>query len=74
MTDPGETLIYIRERDVTPECWWPADATAVAPGTYKVSRVPPDRPLEFGVGDLVRCEMRAFPDGSEALLAIGVPR
>ena len=65
-----ETLIHIRERGAIPERWRPADGAEVGPDTYRVSQVPADRPLEFGVGDLVRCEMRAFPDGSEALLAI----
>ncbi len=41
-------------------------------GVYRVTEVPvePGKTHEFKVGDLVRCATRAFPDGSEALLAL----
>jgi len=66
----SQTLIYIRERDAPQDCWVPAEAQHLSGDTYRVSGVPVDKQLEFGVGDLVRCAQRAFPDGSEALLAL----
>lgn len=68
---PDETLIYIRERGASPDRWCPARAAAVSGDVYRVIGIPADPPLEFQIGDLVRCAQRAFPDGSEALLAIG---
>ena len=63
-------LLYVRERDVLPDCWCPAEAVQVATDVYRITQVLGGRDLEFGVGDLVRCARRAFPDGSEALLAL----
>jgi hypothetical protein len=63
-------LLYIREREVVPDCWCPAEAVEIAEDIYRITRVRGGRALEFGVGDLVRCARRAFPDGSEALLAL----
>ncbi len=65
-----ETLIYIRERGAARECWHPAFAEPLPGDLYRVSRTDADRPLEFTPGAIVRCEMRTFPDGSEALAAI----
>lgn len=66
----SQTLIYIRERGVPQDCWVPAEGQHVSGDTYRVTDIPADKQLEFGVGDLVRCAQRAFPDGSEALLAL----
>jgi hypothetical protein len=66
----ADSLIYIRERDKQPDCWHPARAVPIAEGVYRITSVPPEVPLEFGVGDRVVCSQRAFPDGSEALLAL----
>jgi len=63
-------LLYVRERDIQPDCWCPAEAVQVATDVYRITQVLGGRDLEFGVGDLVRCSRRAFPDGSEALLAL----
>ena len=66
----SDTLIYIREQGAPQDCWVPAEAQHVSGDTYRITIVPTDKQLEFGVGDLVRCAQRAFPDGSEALLAL----
>jgi len=67
----AQILIYIRERGAPQDCWVPAEAQHVSGDTYRITGVPADRQLEFKVGELVRCAQRAFPDGSEALLALG---
>jgi hypothetical protein len=64
------TIVYVRERGRVPDCWVPADAVPVREGVYRITRLIDGRQLEFGPGDLVRCETRGFPDGSEALLAL----
>lgn len=70
MVQTGETLIYIRVQGRQPECWAPAGALHVSANVYKVSSIVGVETLEFRVGDLVRCESRCFPDGSEATLAV----
>lgn len=70
MVASAETLIYIRMKDRQPECWAPAGAVRVSDKTYRVSSIVGGDALEFGIGDLVRCENRCFPDGSEATVAI----
>lgn len=66
----GATLLYIKITGRMPECWAPATGTEVSPGVFQIVAVQPGDPVDFRVGDLVRCEIRAFPDGSEALLAL----
>lgn len=66
----SEALLYVRERDIVPDCWCPAEAVQVATDVYRITHILAGRDLEFGVGDLVRCARRVFPDGSEALLAL----
>ncbi len=70
MAPPGETLIYIRMKGRQPECWAPAGAAPVAGATYRVVSIVGPEELEFRIGDLVRCEHRCFPDGSEATVAV----
>jgi hypothetical protein len=64
------TLLYVKIAGRTPECWSPASGAEIAPGIFRIVAVQPGDAVEFQVGELVRCEMRAFPDGSEALLAL----
>jgi hypothetical protein len=63
-------LLYVRESDVVPDCWCPTEAVHVTEDVYRITKVLGGQRLEFGVGDTVRCQRRAFPDGSEALLAL----
>lgn len=70
MAAPGETLIYIRMKDRQPECWAPAGAAPLSGNTYRVVSIVGNEDLEYRIGDLVRCEHRCFPDGSEATVAI----
>ncbi len=70
MGAPGETLIYIRIKEKQPECWAPAGAVRMSGSTYRVVSILGNEDLEFRVGDLVRCEDRCFPDGSEATVAV----
>ena len=65
-----EILIYIRECDSPADCWCPAYAAPLGGDDYRVSSTPPEKSLEFGMGDVVRCERQTFPDGSEALVAV----
>ena len=70
MAFPGETLIYIRMKGRQPECWAPAGAAPVSENTYRVLSIVGSDELEYKIGDLVRCENRCFPDGSEATVAV----
>jgi hypothetical protein len=70
MGAPGETLIYIRIKGKQPECWAPADGVRTSGNIYRVVSILGDEDLEFRVGDLVRCEDRCFPDGSEVTMAV----
>ena len=70
MVKSNETLIYIRIKGQKMECWAPAGAVKVEDNVYRVSSIVGGDTLEFGIGDLVRCESRGFPDGSEATVAI----
>jgi hypothetical protein len=65
-----ETLIYIRVKDRQPECWAPAGGVQVSDKIYRVSSIVGSETLEYAIGDLVRCEDRCFPDGSEATVAV----
>jgi hypothetical protein len=65
-----ETLIYIRVTGQKAECWAPAGGLRISDNIYRVTSIVGDDSLEFGIGDLVRCENRCFPDGSEATVAI----
>jgi hypothetical protein len=47
-------------------------AVEAAGEDYRITRILSEDPVEFKVGDTVRAEVRGFPDGSEALLAIQV--
>ncbi len=67
----SDTLIYIRELGPATDCWHPAEGVQISADVYRVTAVPADKSLEFRIGDHVRCAQRAFPDGSEALLAVG---
>ncbi|MEK7284034.1 MAG: hypothetical protein AAB249_09500 [Acidobacteriota bacterium] len=66
----GETLIYIRIKGQQPECWAPAGAVRMSGNICRVVSIVGKEDLEFRVGDLVRCEDRCFPDGSEATVAV----
>jgi len=66
----GATLLYLKISGRTPECWTPATGAEVSPGIFRLVAIQPGDPVDFRIGDLVRCEVRAFPDGSEALLAL----
>ncbi len=66
----AELLIYLRIAGRQPECWAPGMAVEAAGGVYRITRILSEDPVEFKVGDTVRAEVRGFPDGSEALLAI----
>jgi hypothetical protein len=66
----SELLIYLRITGRPTECWAPGMAVEAAVGTYRITRILSEEPVEFGIGDVVRGEVRGFPDGSEALLAI----
>lgn len=70
MAAPGETLIYIRIKDKQPECWAPAGGVNTSGKVYRVVSIVGKEELEFRVGDLVRCEDRCFPDGSEVTMAV----
>lgn len=70
MGAPGETLIYIRIKGKQPECWAPAGAVRMSGNICRVVSIVGKEELEFRVGDLVRCEDRCFPDGSEATVAV----
>ena len=70
MVASAETLIYIRVKDRQPEYWAPAGAVPISQTTYRVSSIVGGDTLEFGIGELVRCENRCFPDGSEAMVAV----
>ena len=65
-----ETLLYIREAGAPADRWCPAEGVQIREDIYRITRTPDAPPLEFKVGDQVRCATRGFPDGSEALLAI----
>ena len=66
----SEVLIYLRITGRQTDCWAPGLAIEAAGGNYRISRILSEDPVEFKVGDTVRAEVRGFPDGSEALLAI----
>ncbi len=66
----SEVLIYLRITGRQTDCWAPGMAIEAAGGNYRISRILSEDPVEFKVGDTVRAEVRGFPDGSEALLAI----
>lgn len=68
----SEILIYLRLTGREIECWAPGMAVEAAGGAYRITRILSEEPVEFKVGDTVRAEVRGFPDGSEALLAIEV--
>lgn len=68
----SEQLIYLRITGREIECWAPGMAVEATAGTYRITRILSEDPVEFKVGDVVRAEVRGFPDGSEALLAIEV--
>jgi len=68
----SEILIYLRITGREIECWAPGMALESAGGGYRITRILSEEPVEFKVGDTVRAEVRGFPDGSEALLAIEV--
>ncbi len=73
MSTPGNDegqLIYVRERGATPERWQPVSAAALGADLFRIVRAHTDHPLDFAVGDTVRCERRTFPDGAEGWLAI----
>ena len=73
MSTPGNDegqLIYVRERRATPERWQPVSAAALGADLFRIVRAHTDHPLDFAVGDTVRCERRTFPDGAEGWLAI----
>jgi hypothetical protein len=70
MVASTETLIYIRVKGQQPECWAPAGGVRISDNIYRVSSIVGNDTLEFGIGDLVRCENRCFPDGSEATVAV----
>ena len=70
MVASAETLIYIRVKDRQPECWAPAGAVPISDKIYRVTSIVGDDTLEFGIGEMVRCENRCFPDGSEATVAV----
>src|SRR5262245_25220250 len=70
MVNVTETLIYIRIKGHQAECWAPAGAVKVSEDIYRVSSIVGDETLEFAVGELVRCEQKCFPDGSEAIAAV----
>jgi hypothetical protein len=65
-----EALIYLRELEGSPDRWHPAFAVPLGGDLYRIARLTTDRPLEFNAGDGVRCEMRTFPDGTDALFAV----
>ena len=68
----SELLIYLRITGREIECWAPGMAVEADGGNYRITRILSGDPVEFKVGDIVRAEVRGFPDGSEALLAIEV--
>ena len=68
----SELLIYLRITGRATECWAPGMAVEAAGGNYRITRILSEDPVEFKVGDTVRAEVRGFPDGSEALLALEV--
>lgn len=70
MVPANETLIYIRVAGSQPECWAPAGGALVSGTVYRVTSVVGKEALEFKIGELVRCEHRCFPDGSEATVAV----
>lgn len=67
--DEGQ-LIYVRERQASHDRWHPVSAAALGDDLFRIVRAHTDHPLEFAVGDTVRCERRTFPDGAEGWLAI----
>lgn len=70
MVIADETLIYIRMKGRQPECWAPAGGALVSGNTYRVVSIVGVEDLEYTIGDLVCCEHRCFPDGSEATVAV----
>ena len=66
----SDTLIYLRIIGRSAECWAPAIAVPLSEDTYRIVRLLSEDEAEFRVGDSVRGEVRGFPDGSEALLAM----
>ncbi len=66
----AETLIYLRITGREVDCWTPAMAIHLSHDVYRVTQVLGEERTEFKAGETVRCEMRGFPDGSEALCAV----
>ena len=52
-------------------CWRPAAAIAISESIYRIEdSVPEGESWEFQSGQLVKCELRSFPDGSSGLVAV----
>ncbi len=66
----NKVLIYLRIIGKSAECWTPAMAVCLSDDTYRIVQLLSEDQAEFRVGDTVRGEVRGFPDGSEALLAV----
>ena len=65
--------IYVRLLDEGTDVWRPVSATCEGSGTYRIvgeNLLPDDERWEFGTGDLVRCEERAFSGTNPGLAAV----
>jgi hypothetical protein len=65
------TTVYVALLDEGTAVWRPVAAEQIGPNRFRLVRsVPDDESTEFHSGEIVRCEERAFQDGSRHLVAI----
>jgi hypothetical protein len=64
------TTVYVALLDEGVAVWRPVASESIGPNLFRiVGTVPDDESWEFHPGEIVRCEERAFQDGSRHLVA-----
>jgi hypothetical protein len=62
---PGRVTIFVELLDEGTRCWRPVSAERLSGDRYRILDAPPeDESWSFQAGEIVRCELRKFSDGS----------